>query len=258
MAFTDEEALALNRAVGDGWSLLAGGARRGESIIMRGGSAGISGEPTVVMNWAVVQGPEGVEDALRAIVLRLRERAVPGIVCVGARAAAEAAPVARELGLAADHPVPLMVCGTEGFAPGEARCVAEHVTSAAQASEVAETLAAAFGLELDLCVGFLGKSWRVTPGVDLFLSRIEGRATAALATARVEDTVGVYAMGTRPDRRRRGAGAAALSAAMQFHLDHGASLFVLQASALGEPLYRSLGYEKVEDAAVWVVMPEQA
>jgi hypothetical protein len=257
MSLTGIDTLALNRAVGDGWCLLARGALRGESLLVRAGSAGIGGEEVIAMNWAVVHGPDGVPEAIGAFAQRMRDRAIPGLICVAAAAAAEARPAAQELALAPGDPIPLMVCPRDGFRPGAARHPAEHVTSEAGAREVAEALAESFAVPIEACAAFLGTSWRDSPEVDLFMSRVDGQAAAALATARVGEIVGVYAMGTRPDLRRRGAGAAVLTAAMRHHVARGAQAFVLQASSLGEPLYRALGYETVEQASVWLILPGQ-
>jgi len=249
--------LSLARALGIAWSLVTRASLRGESILLRGGSAGLAGEQFLPTNWVVVHGPEGVDAAVRAFAGRLRAHELPGLIAVSPAVAELAEPAARELRLAPDEPVPLMACPAEAFRP-RTHSVDVSVVRAVDDRDVeavADVLADAFGAPYDACRGYLGTSRRDTPGVDFFLARVEGRGAAALTTARVDDVVGVFAMGTRPDERRQGAAAAALTGAMRYHLDRGAAMFVLQTSAMGRPLYKSLGYEVVEEAATWLVLP---
>ena len=249
--------LALARALGIAWSLVTRGSYRGESIMLPGGSAGFAGEQFLPTNWAVVHGPDGVDGAVRSFAGRLRERELPGLIAVSPAAAEQAAPPARDLRLTPDEPVPLMVCTPDSFSPpAEARGLRVARAGDARAvAAIADVLADAFGAPYDACRGYIGTSRRDTPGVDFFLANLEGRGAAALTTARVADTVGVFALGTRPDQRRQGAAAAALTSAMRYHLERGATTFVLQTSTMGRLLYRSLGYEVVEEAVTWLVLP---
>ena len=253
----EPDPMSLARSLGLAWSLVTRASLRGESILLRGGSAGLAGEQFLPTNWVVVHGPEGVDTAMRAFAGRLRARELPGLIAVSPAVAELAEPAARELRLTPDEPVPLMACRAEAFRPradsAEIRVVRARHDRDVEA--VADVLADAFGAPYDACRGYLGTSRRDTPGVDFFVAALEGRGAAALTTARLGDVVGIFALGTRPDQRRQGAAGAALTAAMRYHLDRGAATFVLQTSTLGRPLYESLGYENVEEAVTWLVLP---
>ena len=83
----------------------------------------------------------------------------------------------------------------------------------------------------------LGPTFPDLPGVDVFLTRRKGRALAAAGTGRSGSTVGIYAVGTRLAHRRRGAAAAAVSAALDHHVRTGAHLFGLLSDPDAEALY---------------------
>jgi hypothetical protein len=253
MSSTVPSELALARACGDGWCRVTRYARHGEIVQLPGGSLGIGGEDFAEMNWAVVHGPEGVEEAMRAFAQRLRARELPGVIGVLPEVAGRAAAVAAGMGLIPDAPWPLMACRRNAFRGVDSACPAGSVGSEAEVKETARVIAAAFGLAPELCVAMMGDYLEAAPDVDFWLARVDGVAAAAVGTARVGPVVGVYAMGTVPELRRRGAGAAALGFAMQSHIDRGAEAFVLEASTVGAYLYRRLGYETVCLTPVWLV-----
>ena len=59
------------------------------------------------------------------------------------------------------------------------------------------------------------------------------------------DVAGLYAIATRPDRRRRGVGAAMTVAALDAARARGARVAALQSTSEGLPLYRGLGFRQV-------------
>jgi hypothetical protein len=61
----------------------------------------------------------------------------------------------------------------------------------------------------------------------------------------VGDAVGIFSVATPPRLRGRGFGAIATSAAVQAGFDGGATRAFLQASAMGEGIYRRLGFREV-------------
>jgi GNAT superfamily N-acetyltransferase len=78
-----------------------------------------------------------------------------------------------------------------------------------------------------------------------------GTLVSCLATARVRGTVTVWSMATALSARRRGYGAAALSAALASAIADGATSSLLSSSAAGEPLYEALGYRELERWEQW-------
>jgi GNAT superfamily N-acetyltransferase len=74
---------------------------------------------------------------------------------------------------------------------------------------------------------------------------------SCLATVQVGDTVTVWSMATAQVARRRGYGAAALSAALAAAARDGATSSLLSSSAAGERLYSALGYRELERWQQW-------
>ena len=62
----------------------------------------------------------------------------------------------------------------------------------------------------------------------------------------------VFGVTTVPEHRGRGYGRAVTAAVVEAARRLGIGLAWLQASAMGEPLYREMGFRTVEDYAVWV------
>jgi predicted acetyltransferase len=61
----------------------------------------------------------------------------------------------------------------------------------------------------------------------------------------------LYGVGTPPEHRGRGYGSALTVAGIKWGACNGASVAVLQASVMGAPVYRSLGFEVVFDMTAW-------
>ncbi|MBV9597111.1 MAG: GNAT family N-acetyltransferase [Chloroflexi bacterium] len=59
-------------------------------------------------------------------------------------------------------------------------------------------------------------------------------------------------MATAPEHQRRGAGRAVLQAALDYHHAQGADAFYLVATPAGKSLYDAVGFETVDDLAIWV------
>jgi predicted acetyltransferase len=65
------------------------------------------------------------------------------------------------------------------------------------------------------------------------------------------ESVGLYGIGTPPPHRGNGYGSALTVAGIRWGASNGATVAVLQASQLGEPVYRSLGFRTVFDMTAW-------
>jgi hypothetical protein len=258
MSSPDPSVTSLCRAVGDGWCRLVRGAVHGEVLLLPGGSLGIGGEKFPDMNWAYVHGPDGAEEALRAFVQRLRARDLPGVISVAPLVAGQAEPAARQLGLKREDDWPLMGCRAAEFRPPGSTmaahtCVAERVLTQAAVDEVSAVLGDAYELPAWQCANMIGAYPLELADVDYFLTRVDGEAASVAGTARVGTAVGFYAVGTRQERRRRGAASAALACAVDHHRARGAECFGLLASADGAPMYERLGFATVEMQAAWLV-----
>lgn len=243
----------LGRAVGDGWCAFVRGAVRGEALLMPGGSMGIGGEAFPDMNFGYVFGPEGAGTAVRRFDQLLRDRRLPGSIAVLSPAAGEAAEAAAGLGLVASSPIPFMCAHAADARHVEHEYVVERVADLDGVMDAAEVLGDAYEIPPEWVRSMVGPTFPDLPNAELFLTRREGRALAAAGTGRSGSTVGIYAVGTRLAHRRRGAAAAAVSAALDHHVRSGARLFGLLSAPDAEPLYTSLGFAVVDHVQMWHV-----
>ena len=116
-----------------------------------------------------------------------------------------------------------------------------------------DVLGDAFDLPVDWCQRLLGVGFPTSSAADLYLSCHDGRPVAVAGVAQVGAIAGIYAVGTRHAHRRRGAGAAAMSAALDHQLSAGAQWFGLLSAPQAEPFYAGFGFVVVDHASVWTV-----
>ncbi|GIE92766.1 GNAT family N-acetyltransferase [Paractinoplanes rishiriensis] len=99
------------------------------------------------------------------------------------------------------------------------------------------------------------------PTMAAFVIDRPGGGLAACATGTVEARLGapgdpsglvgyVFNVATDPDQRRRGHSRACLTALLDWFRGHDIRKVDLRASAMAEPLYRSLGFERTADPAM--------
>lgn len=90
------------------------------------------------------------------------------------------------------------------------------------------------------------ESLAAAPGFWVYVGRADGTAVATSVGALIGETVGVFAVATHPDFRRRGYGAAVTSHAVRNGFAQGAQLAWLQSSELGKAVYGRMGFRSVE------------
>ena len=84
----------------------------------------------------------------------------------------------------------------------------------------------------------------------------EGAEPLAIAMTIVADGVaGIYWVGTTESARGRGLGRALTTAAVDAGFDLGADLASLQASPMGEPIYRAMGFETIYEYRLLMASP---
>lgn len=83
------------------------------------------------------------------------------------------------------------------------------------------------------------------PDVRLLGGYLDGEPVASSKAIRSGNVVGVYAVGTSERARRRGIGTAMSWAAIEVGRQWGCEVAVLQASEMGEPVYRAMGFRVV-------------
>ena len=105
---------------------------------------------------------------------------------------------------------------------------------------------------------FLTPSYFVKPGelldpqVSIVIARgQEGAATAAAMALHTGEMAGLYWVGTLPEGRGTGLAAACTAMATNLAFERGARAVTLQASHMGETIYRRLGYREYGRTARW-------
>jgi GNAT superfamily N-acetyltransferase len=246
----------LMAAHGQGWCAFIASAERGESWTAPGVSVGIGGEPSHDLNWIVAHGHDGVAEGIAAAVTALRRRGLPGLVYAASPVAAEAAVAAEALGLVHSGAVPLMCAHAGDVVRAERGHETRRVDDVEGVLAAGDILGDAFELPVDWCQRLLGVGFAGRTDASVYLSLHDGRPVAAAGVARIGDIAGIYAVGTRHSHRRRGAGATAVSAAIDHELRAGAHWFALLSAPDAEPFYAELGFVAVDHASTWVLPPE--
>jgi GNAT superfamily N-acetyltransferase len=93
------------------------------------------------------------------------------------------------------------------------------------------------------------------PDVELVVASLDGRAVGTSLAIRTDQVAGVYAVGTLSDARRRGVGTAATWAAVASGRAWGCEVVVLQATEMGFPIYRAMGFRTVVRYAIFRPSP---
>ena len=243
-------------AQGEGWRAFIGSAERGESWAAPGVSVGIGGEPSHDLNWIVAYGPDSVGDGIAAAAAVLRRRGLPGVLYAASPVAAESAEVAGDLGFVASGPIPVLCAHASDVVRAGGEHETRHVSDIEGVLAAGDVLGDAFEFPVDWCQRLLGVGFAGRTDAAVYLSLHDGRPVAAAGTALVGDIAGIFAVGTRHSHRRRGAGSAAMSAAIDHQLRAGARWFGLLSAPDAEAFYEGLGFVAVDHASAWVLPGE--
>ena len=94
------------------------------------------------------------------------------------------------------------------------------------------------------------------PSAHIVVARRDGEPVATAMTYESDGMASLQWVGTVPAARTAGLGARVTTAATNLAFAHGASSCTLQASPMGEPLYRELGYETMFRYSEFVRWPK--
>jgi GNAT superfamily N-acetyltransferase len=82
----------------------------------------------------------------------------------------------------------------------------------------------------------------VEPPLRYYLARVDGVPVGGSLMLMGEAVAGLFAVGTVPEARRHGVGAAITDSPMREAREHGYRYGILSASVMGESVYRRLGF----------------
>lgn len=249
----------LWEAYGRGSAMLFGSAPGACIDLRHGGSLTLSGEPFLEMNWGVVgeatAADEGPAHLLQRFVGVIRSKGVDAYLMAPSSVAAGLTPVAARLGLATSDGSPLMLrrrTPDRVFVIQQETVTVERVRDEWALEDVAGVLEAAFEAPAGVVERAFPPQVLDTPGLEVFVLRLDGEAASAVMTTRVGDLLGLWAMGTTPALRRRRLGRHLLEAVIDVHGDRPdpPAWFFLTASPAGKPLYETLGFVVVDTPTV--------
>ena len=105
---------------------------------------------------------------------------------------------------------------------------------------------ATYGMPTDVLPGMLNSlATLCAPHIVAFIAWLDGPPAAGAMTVVTHGVAGVYWVGTTPEARGRGLAELCTRAAGNAGFDLGGRIASLQASPMGEPVYRRMGYVEV-------------
>ncbi len=242
----------LWQCIGDALTLYVRAAPAHEIRRSFGAVLALSGEPVADLNYITIAASPDPTIRLREFVTISRARRLPVVAVVSAAVAAEVASMAEHLGLTHVGDMPLMTHDGQGVtAMGQAVTVAQ-VVSETDLRMANSIFARAFSVPDEAVQRALGPGVLTAPGLSIFLASRGGTPVSTVVTTRHGTTVGIWSMGTMPERQSQGTGYALLTHVMAHHRASDARLFYLGATEAGYPLYERVGFHTDETMAVWV------
>jgi GNAT superfamily N-acetyltransferase len=209
-----------------------------------------TGLPMALFNGCVVTGPVDKDD-LDSAIAWVKQSDAPFRVWVAAGLSGERSHLARTPGLAAQEtPYPGMTLHPLPEPPAPAAGVIVTPVGAAGFDEFLAVLVEA-GLERDLALRLFLPGFVADPAVALFVARLEGEPAGTSMAIRSETASGIYNVLTLERARRRGVGTALTWAAVEAGKAWGCDAIVLQSSAMGQSMYRAMGFRLVAPYAVF-------
>jgi N-acetylglutamate synthase len=163
-------------------------------------------------------------------------------VRLDARAEAEAV----RFGLVQRTSMPGMTVAVDEFA--DVMVGGLEITQAESEGDLADAAlvaAAGFGAPTDVLRALYAPELLGLAGMAIYVGRVAGDPVTTAIGYRTGDDVGIFSVATPAEHRRRGYGSAITAHAVRSGFRAGADLAWLQTSAIGESVYRSLGFRRV-------------
>lgn len=171
----------------------------------------------------------------------------------------DVASIVDELGVRlADSEAGMVVRRDELTAAGPTSLGVERITDGDGLRAAVEVAAAGFDTPTELMEPMYSADVLATRGVSLYLGRSDGQPVSTAVSYLANDTLGIFSVATPDSFRRRGFGTAITRHACERGFIDGARLAWLQSSAVGEPVYRRLGFRQVETYLLFGPSPPAA
>ncbi len=205
-----------------------------------------SGIPVAWFNIAFITGPIVTPTStLRHAIEYYDAHRMPFVVRVREGVDVDAEAALESLGLPYSDTVPGMVLtspappiaagGLDMRTVGDERMLGDHI----------EVIAAAFGMPISAGRKLLGPRMLDVPDFELYVGYADGTPVCTSALFRSHGVAGVYNVATLAAHRGHGYGEALTWHAVRRGIERGAAFASLQASEMGAPIYRRMGFETV-------------
>jgi hypothetical protein len=208
----------------------------------------VTGEPHPLGNFATLSSPVDAELTRRAIE-PLRELAMPSAVIFPGEASEELVAVVTESGFALAESMPAMAVDLDALErPGlPAGHELIEVDPARHRDAWNEALSRGYELPSPVAERFGPDRPRANASDCLFryfAVVADGAMVATSALFLEGGLAGVYCVSTVPEQRGKGLGAHATTEPLHIARDEGYRIGILQSSAMGEPVYKRVGFEQ--------------
>lgn len=201
--------------------------------------------PIAFFNAAFVTEPlRGGGSDLAEAVSMMRDLGVPFVAHVRADLGAETIAAVAGLGLVAGQALPGMAL-QPGLVPDPPAALSiRRATDEARLGDHRSAVATGFGLPLQLVERLMPPTLLANPNVRVYVGLEDGVPVATSMAFRTGEILGIYNVATIESARGRGYGTAMTWAAVADG-EPGVDLVILQASALGRPVYERMGFRTV-------------
>lgn len=203
-----------------------------------------SGLPIAFFNGAFTAAPVGdPQRAVAGVVSFYRDRGVPYLLWVRDGADVALLDAARAAGLRDAGGPPLQILAPIPDQPAPPTELHVSVAHAAADLDAHRTVVAAgFGMPPEVAASILGDGILDDDRLAVVVGRVDGEPVATALLCRTATTAGIYNVATVPAAQGRGYGAAVTWAAVSEGARRGCDHAVLQASEMGYPVYRRMGF----------------
>jgi hypothetical protein len=209
-----------------------------------------TGAGTFTANGVVLGRGEQSEESLRYLITPFQDCGVPWSVQLGLHTAPSVLTALDAIGLTHEYNMPTMAVSLDRnrVFPAAAGITVERARPA-DAEEFAAVMAEGFEMPEATTAPFASQRLFGVSTVNAVWARNEsGRPVAVGISVTISPTlVGLFAIATPAPHRRRGYGAAVTARLLTDARAQGAELAYLQASSMGEPVYRALGFDTVNE-----------
>jgi hypothetical protein len=214
--------------------------------------------PVRMFNQVVVSGSDPTDDALREAVADVRRRTDRWIVNLRIGPDDRFLPLVEELGLVPVSPEPWMPgmalwpLPAANAVPVPSGIDIRRATDVAGLADHVAAAAEGFGMPTDWLEDLMGDAILDEPGVAVYVGYTDRVPVATGLGAITGRTIGVYNIATVPGARQRGYGAAMTMRIVDDGAAAGCDVAILQASDMGKPIYKRLGFRTVVEYVGYV------